>query len=271
MKRLLSIAAIGVLAVTALVMVRCNSVTGGAPTDVALAAATDSTVKVTWTAPSEGTPDKYIVMFSETGTDAYEPFDTVITTEATHNPAGKTGTYKVVAKFGSTDYDGTPTPTTTPISSAVISVSELNAAGSSGYGWTRADGSATTYTMTQASNAASVDFYITDFATGYSGPDYSVASPDLGPSDPTGVVPSGSWRINGFTAGLSNENSALPMHSTSTYFNYQEISTQPFLTGCYTADGYYALVKVDSYNTGSGTAQVRSWFQKVKGLRLIEH
>ena len=119
MKRLFSIAAIVVLSLSALVLVQCDTITGDAPTNVKLEAATSTTIKVTWSAPSTSTPDRYIVSFMETGTSSYvkltpEP----TTTTFDHNPAGKTGTYKVTAVFGSTEYDAATTPTSAPIATA---------------------------------------------------------------------------------------------------------------------------------------------------------
>jgi len=271
MKKLLTIAGICLLTVSALVLVRCDTVSGGAPTDVKLEAATDITVKVTWTAPTEGTPDKYYVAFMATGTSAYADFDTVTTTTATHDPAGKTGKYKVTAVFGSTTYDAATTPGTAPIATAAATVSELNASGNSGYGWDRPEGTGTTYTMSQAGSAANVDFYISDFDGGSAGP-YSIVSPDQGPSDPGGVVPAGSWKASGFTDALTNEDDPLPVHTTTAYFNLTDLTTDPILVGCFTTsdNGYYALVKLSSYNT-AGTVSVQTWFQLIKGLRLIQH
>jgi len=272
MKKLLSIAAIVALSMTALVLVQCDSVNGGNPTNVKLEALTDSTVKVTWSAPSEGTPDKYVVSFMETGTSSYvELTPEPTTTTFEHDPAGKTGKYMVTAVFGSTEYNSATTPTTAPIATAALTIAELNATGNSGYGWDRTTGDGATYTMTEASRAASVDFYITDFIGGYAGPIYSIASPDLGPSDPSGVVPAGSWRVNGFTNPLANENSPLPVHNTTTYFSYTDLTTDPILVGCWTADGCFALVKLSSYNIAAGTVSAQSWYQLVKGLRLIQH
>lgn len=274
MKKLFAIAAVGIFAVTALTLVRCTEVTGSEPTDIVLQAATDSTVKVTWMAPSEGTPDNYIVYFMETGTNTYVPFDTVTTTQAIHNPVGKTGAYKVVAMFGSTDYPAATTPTTAPIANAVTALSELNASGNSGYGWSKTAGTATTYSLTQAGNAASVDVYLTDFATGFAGPEYSIASPDIARgSDPgaAGVVPDAAWHVTAIAKVSGSENSPLPAHSPTVYAQYQEIDQTPFLQAVYTADGYYALIHLDGKNTGAGTIQIKSWFQIVKGLRLIQH
>jgi hypothetical protein len=126
--------------------------------------------------------------------------------------------------------------------------------------------------MKEASNAANVDFYISDWSTGFSGPEYSVASPDEAPNDPGGVAPTGSWRINSYTNLLANEQAALPVHSNTAYFNFTDLTTDPAIVGCFTtADGYYAVVKFSGYNTGAGTVQVETWLQHIKGLRLIQH
>jgi hypothetical protein len=274
MRKLPSIVAVCVVAVTALVMTRCTSVTGRAPTDATLAAATDSTVTVSWTAPTEATPDKYYVAFMATGASTYTDVDTTpngTTTSYVHYPAGQTGTYKVTAVFGSTTYDASTTPSTASIATTVLTVSELNASGNSGYGWDRTTGVAVTYPMTVAGNADGVDFYITDFAAGHAGTIYSIASPGLGPSDSGAVVPPGSWKANRFSNALANERDPLPAHSVTTYFDYTDLTTDPILVGCYTADGYYALVKLSGINTGAGTVSVQSWFQTIKGLRLIQH
>jgi hypothetical protein len=271
MKRLLSIVAVGMVAAAALVLLQCETITGGAPSAVKLEAATDSTVMVSWTAPTEGTPDKYYVAFMETGASSYVDFDTVTATSVEHYPAGKTGKYMVTAVFGSETYDAATTPSTAPMATSAMTVSELNASGNSGYGWDRTSGMGSTYSMTTAGNAASVDFYITDWATGYAGPGYSIASPDMGPTDAGGVVPTGSWRVNALSDKLTSENDPLPIHSAVTYHNFTDLTDDPILIGCYTADGYYALVKLSSYNTGDGSVSVQSWFQSIKGLRLIQH
>jgi hypothetical protein len=259
------------IALVALFLIRCQT-TGSAPTGVALVAASDSTVKITWTAPSEGNPDKYIVEFEEVGTNSFVSVDEPVgtATEYIDYPAGKTGTYRVVAKFSSNEYQSDEV-TDIPEHTAVVSVSELNATGNSGYGWSRSDGTGSTHSMTEAGNATSVDFYITDFVADFLGPTYSVASPDLGPSDPTNVVPSGAWRANGISTNAVAEQGPLPAHITGNYVSYTDISTDPILLGVWTADGYFALVKASGVNLGQGTVQIETWFQKVSGLRLIQH
>jgi hypothetical protein len=270
MKRLLPILTITAWLVLGIISIgsECGNIIGGAPSGLQIAADTDSTVKLTWNAPAEGTPDKYIVYFKETGTNSYaEVANNITTTSFIHNPNGKTGTYKVAAKFGSEVYEGLTTVSSVPIATSALTVAELNAAGNSGYGWDRTTGTGATYSMTQAANAALVDFYITDFQT----TTYSIASPDQGPTDPGNVVPTGSWRVNAIAGPLTDENAPLPAHSSTVYFNYQDITQTPFLAGIYTQDGYYALAKLDGFNAGDKTYQVSGWFQLVKGLRLMQH
>jgi hypothetical protein len=162
----LSISGFGV--VFALALTQCES-TGGAPTDIALTTATDTTVRVSWAAPAGGAPDSYVVAFMATGTSAWVDFDAVTDSATTtdHNPMGKTGKYRVTAVFGTSIYAAAETPTSAPVHTEATIVSELNAAGLSGYGWTRDSGNGVTFAMIYASKAAEIDFYITDWATGY--------------------------------------------------------------------------------------------------------
>jgi hypothetical protein len=273
MKRLLTFASVVALAATALVLVQCDALLGGAPGNITIAAATDSTVQISWTAPTEGTPDKYLVYFMAVDANSYTQVDETSATVYVHDPMGKTGRYKVEAQFGSDTYAGSTNPTSVPAENATMTVAELNAAGNAGYGWDMTDGDAATYSMTNAGTAPNVDLYITDFALGYAGPTYSVASPDMAESDPgnAGVVPNAAWKVNSFSNPVANEDGPLPMHSQTTYFNYTDISTEPMLLGAYTEEGYYAMVKTGSVNTASGEVPVESWFQLVQGLRLIQH
>jgi hypothetical protein len=276
--RLPSIVAVGVLIVIALVLVRCES-TGGAPTDIKLTAATDTTVTVSWTAPAGGAPEGYVVAFTETGTSTWVDFYTVTDSATTtgHNPLGKTGRYRVTAVFGASTYAAAETPTSAPVHTEAILVSELNAAGSSGYGWERDSGVGSAFTMRYASNAERVDFYITDWTTGYAGPTYAIASPDWGPNEPggAGVVPPGAWRATAFSPALASEQNPLPAFNAGTYGNNVELAAETTLVAVYTdtlgSFRHYALVKLSAPDTVSGTIRVETWFQLIKGLRLIQH
>jgi hypothetical protein len=269
MKKLYLILAICLVTGALVLFTGCESTTGDAPTNVVLTAATDITVTITWTA-STTTPDKYIVYFKGVGDADYANVGAVTATTYTHDPAGATGKYYVAAKYGSNEYNS-DVKSTEPIASAATDLAELNASGNSGYGWARTDGAGGRFSMTSAGNASSIDFYLTNFASGFSSTPYNIASPDLGPTDPGGVVPTGSWRVNGISDPITNPQAALPAHSNTTYFNYTALSAYPSYLGVYTTDGYYALIKVDGLNTSTGTVSAESWFQLVKGLRLIKH
>jgi hypothetical protein len=244
----------------------------GAPTNVKLSAATDSSVRVSWTAPTYAVPDRYVVAFMEAGTSTWQIVaDSVPATRYNHTPAGRTGKYRVTAMFDTTGLDALTTPSSAPVHTSAMTVSELNGAGNSGFGWDRLAGAGTSYPMTFVSSAASVDFYVTDSTDGSGGAPYAIASPDLGPSDPGGIVPAYTWHASAFSAALSSETAPLPRYSSATYFNYTDIATDPTLVACYTADSHYALVKLTDVNANAATVQVETWFQLIKGLRLIEH
>jgi hypothetical protein len=129
--------------------------------------------------------------------------------------------------------------------------------------------------MTQASSAANVDFYLTNFATGFSATPYSIASPDQGPTDPGGVVPTGAWGVNGISDPITDPQIPLPKYiQGTTYFNFTNLASYPTYVAVRMGTGsdiYYALVKADGFNATAGSVQIESWFQLVKGLRLIKH
>jgi hypothetical protein len=253
----------------------CEEITGSEPTGLTLSAASDTTVKLTWTAPIN-VPDKYYIYFKAIDAAQYEKVGEVsgTITSYVHDPQGKTGKYYVAAVFGSNEYNSSVV-STEPVHSSTLSLSELNAQGNSGYGWSRTTGTGTTYSMTNAANAANVDFYLTNFAVGFSATPYSIASPDQGPTDPGAVVPSGSWRVNGISNPLTDPQAPLPKYiAGTTYFNYTQITSYPTYVAVRMPEGndaYYALVKVDGLNLSNGTVNIETWFQPVKGLRLIQH
>ncbi len=126
--------------------------------------------------------------------------------------------------------------------------------------------------MTDIGSVGSADFYVTDFKPAQlSQQPYSIASPDMGPSDPGDVVPTDSWRVSTFTDSQPSENVLLPSSSPTTYFNYSDILNVPCSIGCFTADSHYALVKVVSVDVENRRVQLETWFQLLPGLRLTRH
>ncbi len=254
-----------------LVLAGCGG-TGMAPSNLRLEADTDSTVKVIWSLPVDATPDKFLVYFRAVGETSFSLVAETTANLWTHDPNGATGCYRVEAKYGAETYAAGTTPGTVPIRTDTISLAELNASGNSGFGWDRKTGRGRTYSMTDVRSASAVDFYITDFKPpNLNQPPYSVASPDMGPSDAGNVVPTDSWRVSAFSDSQPDENALLPSFSQTSYFNYTDILNVPSSIGCFTADSHYALVKVLSVDAEKHWVLVETWYQLLPGLRLTRH
>jgi hypothetical protein len=285
MKRIVSAVLTGVAALTVLVIIQGCGVLGGPPTGVAVSAGpdeSDSTVLVSWTVPSEGAADKYVVSFRPATDSSYAVIGETTATSYAHNPHGVTGQYKVAAVFGGGSYYGAEMPTTVPIQSAAT-LFEINADSSRcGFGWNRDSGIGKVYSMTDSANCAFVDFYVSDRAVGTGGVldivSPNKAHPDTGMSIDTGavgIVPRAAWNANGFTDPLLMD--TVPSYKAppnANYFIFTEINRKPCYVGCYTAGDtvkHYALIQVDSFSLTSGQIWMQSWYQLVPGLRLVHH
>ncbi len=245
---------------------------GMAPSNLRLQADSDSTVKVIWSLPVDATPDKFLVYFRAVGETSFSLVAETTANLWIHDPSGATGCYRVEAKYGAETYAAGTTPGTVPVRTDTVSLVELNAPGNSGFGWDRKTGRGRTYSMNDVRSASSVDFYITDFKpANLNQPPYSVASPDMGPSDPGNVVPTDSWRVSAFSDSQPDENVLLPSSSPTSYFNYTDILNTPCSIGCFTADSHYALVKVLSADAEKHWVLVETWYQLLPGLRLTRH
>jgi hypothetical protein len=245
---------------------------GRAPSNLRLEADTDSTVKVIWSVPVDATPDKYLVYFRAAGETSYSLVAETTASLWVHNPNGATGWYRVEAEYGTQTYAAGTTPGTVPVWTDTVTLAELNASGSSGFGWDRNTGRGRTYSMTDISSASSADFYVTDFKPApLNQQPYSIASPDMGPSDPGNVVPTDSWRVSTFTDSQPAENVLLPSFSQTSYFNYTDMLHVPCNVGCFTADSHYALVQVTSVDVENRSVRLETWYQLLPGLRLTRH
>jgi len=249
----------------------------GAPTHLALSAASDSTVKITWKAPTDTTwkPSTYVILFKETGTTNYDSVTNVDSLSYVHDPIHRTGSYRIKAMYPSVGVPSIEAPSTAPYWNSALTVPELSdTSANTGYGWNRTTGEAFLYDMTVIDSFAKVDFYFTDFATGFAGPNFYVASPDTAPYDPGGRVPAAFWHNTKFMHldSLAEEDSILPGYLTSPYRKSSLLdSLDRFVASHTTLDSFYALLRVSSIDTIKGTAEIESWFQKIKGLRLIQH
>jgi hypothetical protein len=243
----------------------------GAPRSVTLAAATDTTVSISWAAPESLAPIRYTVGFRRLGYGSFEVIGETTGTSLTHDPLHHTGTYEVTAVYDSFAVSSPTTPATIPVEVTSMQVGELNASTYSGYGWDRTSFDATLYNMAWVDSAGKVDFYVSDFALGYAGPDYSLASPTLGPTDPGGGVPSGNWKATSFSGPLETDTVPLPAYSIQRYVATKTLTPIPCMYSCYTEDGYYVLLECTGVDLTFGTAAIRAWVQSVRGLRLIEN
>lgn len=253
----------------------------GAPRNLVLAAdsPSDSTVKLTWSVDT--IPTRFVIYFEEVGKTVYDSvgYDTT-KLSFVHDPQHRTGHYRVAAVYDTTHIWSTEAPSTAPIMNTLQSVPELSVTGvNTGYGWDRTDGQAALHDMTNADTAKVVNFYITDFAPGFVGPNYFVASPFLAPQDPGGggtIPQSPYWLLNTFAYldSGATEDDPLPRYSQSRYRDSTVLDSFPIWIACHTGDntGYFALIKASSINTTNGTADIEAtWFQLIPGLRLMEH
>jgi hypothetical protein len=247
----------------------------GAPTGVRLNAASDSTVNVAWFAPVDSTPSGYVIHFKETGTTNFDSVGATVSLNYIHNPMHRTGEYRVSAVYGTTLVPALVAPSTAPVHSTKLSVPELSdTAAYTGYGWNRTTGQAFLYDMKTLDSSALVDFYVTDSAPGHVGPRYKVASPSMAPQDPGGSVPFGDWHLSFFSHldSTAGPDTILPRWVQSRYRMSSLLDSLPGrLVACFTEDSFYALLNVDAVDTVQGTADIETWFQPIKYLRLIEH
>lgn len=243
---------------------------------IVLSAATDTTVNITWVAPADTGLSRYVILFREVGTTAFDSVGGTVSSSFIHDPAHKTGRYQVTAVFANGRFPSAETPTTTPVDNIQRAVPELNGGGNAGYGWDRTSGGAALHDMTNADTAALVDFYVTDFNTGHAGPLYSLASPFLAQTDlgGLGIIPYSSyWWQNHFAyldSGASEDN-PLPRPFSGRYRDSTVLDTFPISIACFTYDSFFGLVKTNDIDTSAGTANIETWFQLIKKLRLIEH
>ncbi len=251
------------LAVTAV------NIPGGRARNLSLAAASDTTVRLTWSPPVEGVPSLYRVMFRPVG----GTYNTVLETGDTtceHDPSGLTGQYRVLARFGGAFFEPRDTLSTIPVQTNSTWVEELSGSGNPGLGWPAPGRVGVTYDMSDTAWVDEVEFYVTDFKVGASGPTYYLASPDLAPSDSGGSVPAGRWHVTSI-AELTNEQGPVPPVGDSAWRTSARVPGTPAYAACRTQQGYYAIVKVTQMRIAQADVRLETWFQSVPGLRLLRH
>ncbi len=250
-----------------LIIVGCGEdVVVSAPGNFVISAAADEiSVVLDWDPnPSDEEVDGYIIYFNSVAVDTTE------NETYTHTDPQESGDYYVTAYKGEDESDPSTTQTTIPVIDDNVELAEIGATGESGYGWNTTSGQGTEYSMADATYAGSIDLYFTDFATGYAGT-YNIASPDLVLSDPgaSWLAGTSGWRLTGFDP-LPDDFDDVTVVPLSGYVNYEEIVGNTTYA-VYTEDGHYGLVEVQSWSTTTGMVQLRTAFQTVPGLAILEH
>ncbi len=239
------------------------------PRNLALRATSGTNVRLRWTAGHNPGSVWYRVWFRPIG-GVFGLADSTQKTSSYHDPIGRTGFYTVSSVFGSEERFAVETLSTVPVLTPTTLLYELNAGGESGYGWDTITGAGGTFSMADTTNARAVDFYFTDFAPDWTGPRFYFATPHLGPDDPGGV-PAGSWRRTGLLTLFGSVQQPLPEYDSLLYRDTVDATVMESYIAMFTRDGYYALVKNLGPDPERGTIRCVSWFQRVKGLRLIQH
>jgi hypothetical protein len=240
----------------------------GPARNLSLQAETDTTVRLTWSPPVEGVPNLYRVMFKPVGQPPVVAIETGDTT-CVHDPLGMSGDYRVLARFGGAYIEPAETLTTIPVQSGTTTVGELSGTGKPGCGWPAPGRVAATYDMSDTAWVDLVEFYVTDFKPGSSGPTYYLASPDLAPADSGGSVPAGRWYGTSF-AELADEQGPVPPVGDSAWRSSARVP-DAMVAGCLTGQGYFAIVNVTQLRTQQKEVRLQAWFQTVHGLRLLRH
>jgi len=244
------------------------NVPSGPARNLSIVAATDSTVRLTWSPPVEGVPSGYRVTFRPVGGTYAVAFETSDTT-GVHDPQGMTGEYRVLAQFGGRNIEPEDTLSTIPVHSGTTTVGELGGQDNPGCGWRGPDWLAVTYEMLDTTWVDRVDFYVTDFKPGSDGPTYYLASPSLAPGDSGGGVPVANWRVTSFVE-LTDEQDPVPPVGDSSWRSTARVPG-PVSAACHTVPGYFAVVKVTQLRIAQKDLRLQAWLQPVNGLRLLRH
>ena len=241
------------------------------PRNLRLSASAGILVRLTWSTGRNDDSAQYRVWFRPVSSGRFGAVSLVAGTQAIHDPLGQTGEYTVSARLESSEVFGPDTLSTVPIYTDTMMLGELNTSMDAGCGWDSATGIGQLGSMKDTADAALIDAYLTDLTPGYLGPAYYLASPSFGPDDPGNVVPPGPWRSTGLLGILGSPQDPLPEYDSLYYQRLVDVSTFLANVAVHTQDGYYALLTTLGPDLNNGTTQAVSWFQSVRGLRLIQH
>jgi hypothetical protein len=242
-----------------------------APSGLVLASQSGVQVKVSWSAAGQGDSVEYAVWFQALDSTEFENVGKAQRTSFTHDPLGLTGWYTVSARRGTEEVFSAETVNTIPVFSDTMVLHELNSDSLAGMGWDSLTGRARLGSMRDTSDAPLLDVYLTDLTPGDTGPSFYLACAAFGPEDPGGVVPAGPWRDSRLIGLLGSIQNPLPEFDSLLYERVVDMNSSRSNAAVHTPEDFYALVSGFGTNPSAGTLRVVTWFQPIKGLRLIEH
>ncbi|MEO0085023.1 MAG: hypothetical protein ABIK37_00135 [candidate division WOR-3 bacterium] len=241
------------------------------PSGLRLSQSSGVYVRVRWNPGRNSDSTRYVVWFRSLDSSRFTAIDSVVGLACLHDPIGATGEYTVSARLGGSEVFSAETVSTVPLRTDTVIVFELNAAGMSGYGWDSLTRRGRLLPMTDTALAGMTAWYLTDLSPGHSGPGYYLASPHVGPDDPGGIVPPGTWPRTGLLRIWGSSQEPLPEFDTLLYQDRTQVGSAVSDVAVYVSGGHYALVRTFEPDMGLGKCPVVTWFQPVRGLRLIRH
>jgi hypothetical protein len=239
------------------------------PGAVTLRAASGTSVRLHWQTGRNSDSTTYRLWFRPLA-GVFSVADSAHATSIFHDPIGWTGDYTISAVLGGEERFALETLSTAPVASDSVKLFELNVHDPSGLGWDTS-GYASAVPMRDSLSAGRADLYFTDLTPGSNGPIFYLASPHIGPDDPGEVIPDAPWRRSGLLQLFGNAQDPLPEYDSLLYSNLADVSMMETFVAVHTANGYYGLTRSPGVSADSSSLYVRSWFQRVRGLRLIRH
>jgi len=241
------------------------------PRNLRLSSASGVYVRLNWSPGRNNDSVRYQVWFRPLGLVEFVAANSGTGTQIVHDPFNLTGEYTLSARYGGEEVFGPDTLSTVPVATDTIVLGELNTDMAAGYGWDSISHTGRSGSMHDTLDAPLLDWYFTDLTPGYLGPSYYMATASFGPQDPGGSVPPGPWRNAGLLGILGSAQDPLPEYDSLYYQQVVDVSSFTAHVAVHTQEGYYALVTTLGPNMNNGTIPALSWFQTVRGLRLIRH
>lgn len=237
------------------------------PVNLRLASHLGVYVRLRWDRNGNHDSVRYGIWFRQADSFRFRLVDSTLSTSFLHDPFSTTGDYTISARFRDREVFASETVSTVAVFTDTLILHELNCTGPAGYGWDSISRRGRTVSMRETVSAPICAFYLTDFSPDTLNLHYFLASPDLGPDDPGGVVPPAAWRHTRLANVTGRGDMPLPLFDTLLYRDRVMLNPGTTELALWLPTDNYALVRV--LPTRTCRFGVLSWYQRVPGLRLI--